>query len=75
MSMLRICEHPDCTILTLGALCLAHESRVAEERYPRGRPFPYRPRKRLLEVADVTRPVPEVSEPWQVRAVSLRGGS
>ena len=70
--MLRICDHPDCTTLTLGALCLAHESRVVEERFPRGRPFPYKSRKRRLEVADV---VPGVSEPWQPRAVSLRGGS
>jgi len=74
--MLRICDHPDCTTLTLGALCLAHESRVVEESFPRGRPFPPGSRRRRLEVADVTRPaVSAVSEPWQVRAVSLRGGS
>jgi hypothetical protein len=25
MAMLRVCGHPGCTTLTLGALCLEHE--------------------------------------------------
>ena len=66
--MLRICEHPDCTTLTLGDLCMAHEVRVVEERFPRGRPFPAAASRRRLEVAEVPRPP-------QVRAVSFRGGS
>ena len=66
--MLRICEHPDCTTLTLGAFCMAHETRIVEQRFPRGRPYPYVARQRRPEVAEMT-------QPRQVRVVSFRGGS
>jgi hypothetical protein len=65
--MLRICEHPDCTTMTLGALCLAHETRVVE-RFPRGRPYPQVSRKQGLEVT-------EVPQSRQARALSFGGGS
>lgn len=66
--MLRICEHPDCTTLTLGTLCMAHESRVVEERFPRGRPYPHVSRMRRLDGT-------EAPQPRQVRPLSFRGGS
>ena len=71
--MLRICEHPDCTTLTLGALCNAHEAPASGEVFPRGRPYPRR-----------TRPRPFARTPLQIeaarvesavaRAVSFGGG-
>jgi hypothetical protein len=70
--MLRICEHPDCTTLTLGTHCLAHEAPVIEQRFPRGRP--YTRRQRHVVVAEAPAVV-EPAEPRQVGAVSLRGGS
>jgi hypothetical protein len=71
--MLRICDYPDCTTLTLGAFCVTHEPPVPAERFPRGRPYPRRPAVRLLEpsVAIDT----ELAERTQVRAVSLGGGT
>jgi len=43
--MLRTCEYPDCTTLTLGALCVVHEPAVATQRFPRGRPYSRRERR------------------------------
>ena len=40
--MLRICDHPDCSTLTLGGYCPRHEPPQTKVRFPRGRPFPHR---------------------------------
>ncbi len=64
--MLRICDHPDCATLTLGALCAVHEQApAATVRFPRGRPFPNRPRRATpdaftLDSTELT-PAPAVS--------------
>ena len=47
--MLRICDHPDCTTLTLGPFCVTHDPPLAAEPYPRGRPFP-RSKPRTLAI-------------------------
>jgi hypothetical protein len=71
--MLRICDHPDCTTLTLGSFCVTHDTPLAAERYPRGRPFP-RPKPLALEAASV--PVEQdPAESTPVRAVSFGGAS
>ena len=36
--MIRTCSHPGCETLTLGALCIEHETPV-DRSFPRGRPF------------------------------------
>ena len=36
--MIRACDQPGCSTLTLGPLCLAHELPVTRT-FPRGRPF------------------------------------
>jgi len=36
--ILRTCSHPGCTTLTMGNLCLAHETPV-KRSFMRGRPF------------------------------------
>jgi hypothetical protein len=40
MPMLHICGHNGCETLTLGGLCIAHETPVEARAFPRGRPFP-----------------------------------
>jgi hypothetical protein len=37
--MLKTCSAPNCSTLTLGSLCIAHEPAPARRRYPRGRPY------------------------------------
>jgi hypothetical protein len=70
--MLRICDHPDCATLTLGAFCIEHEQRIEGEIYPRGRPFPQRgPSRRRLVVAKPS----EAVKRTPARAVSLGGGT
>jgi hypothetical protein len=71
--MLRICDHPDCSTLTLGAFCVPHDPPLVPEPYPRGRPFP-RPKPRTLQSV----PIPveaDPAEPTPIRAVSFGGGS
>ena len=43
--MLRICAHPDCTTMTLGTFCVAHEAPVQVSAWPRGRPYSRRERR------------------------------
>jgi hypothetical protein len=43
--MLRTCQHPECTVLTLGTFCVAHEPPAAVQRFPRGRPYSRRQRQ------------------------------
>jgi hypothetical protein len=72
--MLRICDHPDCSTLTLGAFCVTHDPPVAAERYPRGRPYP-----RLQKVHPLATMGPELepdaAQATPVRAVSFGGGN
>jgi hypothetical protein len=71
--MLRICDHPDCSTMTLGAYCVAHDPPIVVEPYPRGRPFPVQ-KPRTLETA----PAPaaaDATEAAPVRAVSFGSGS
>jgi hypothetical protein len=71
--MLRICDHPDCSTMTLGAYCVAHDPPILAEPYPRGRPFPAQ-KPRTLEAG----PPPgdaDAVEATPVRAVSFGSGS
>jgi hypothetical protein len=71
--MLRICDHPDCSTMTLGAFCVTHDPPVTAEPYPRGRPYPRLKKNRgLLAVAPALEPDPAQAPP--VRAVSFGGG-
>jgi hypothetical protein len=74
--MLRICDHPHCTTLTIGTFCVRHDEPVGEERFPRGRPFPARP-EHLIDVHSVLlAPVGSYAdERMPARAVSLEGGT
>jgi hypothetical protein len=71
--MLRICDHPDCTTLTLGPFCVTHDPPLAAELYPRGRPFPRSKPHTLQSMSAPAQPDP--AEPTPVRAVSFGGGS
>lgn len=68
--MLRICGHPDCTTLTLGALCVVHEPPVEARRWPRGRPYSRRERRLPAGVAQI---VATDEEPTPAGAVSFGG--
>lgn len=63
--MLRICAHPDCTTLTLGALCVTHEPPVEVESWPRGRPYSRRTRRLPVGASQIVtakeEPTPAVS--------------
>ncbi len=69
--MLRICAHQDCTTLTLGTLCVAHEPPSEARRWPRGRPYSKRERRLPPGVAPF---VTTDDEPAPARAVSFGGG-
>jgi hypothetical protein len=86
--MLRICDHPDCTTLTLGSLCVLHEPPVRPARFPRGRPFPRTPaalldddvhahtlRPALLQTAGADPRELDLGKMVPIRAVSLEGGT
>ena len=51
--MLRICAHTDCTTMTLGTFCVAHEAPVEVEAWPRGRPYSRRERRLPAGAAQV----------------------
>jgi hypothetical protein len=69
--MLRICDHPDCTTLTLGTFCVTHEPPAALERFPRGRPYARRERRPPAALAVQV----EDDERGEVHAVSFGGGT
>jgi len=68
--MLRICAHPDCTTLTLGALCVTHEPPVEVVSWPRGRPYSRRTRRLPAAAAQI---VTAEEEPTPAGAVSFGG--
>jgi hypothetical protein len=75
--MLRICDHPHCTTLTIGMYCVRHEEPVLEQPFPRGRPFPAAP-DRLIESRPVlVAPMGAYAGERMAGAgaVSLEGGS
>jgi hypothetical protein len=71
--MLRICEHPDCTTLTLGALCNVHEAPATGEIFPRGRPYPGRTKPQTFARTPLQIEAARV-ESAVARAVSFGGG-
>jgi hypothetical protein len=73
--MLRICDHPGCRTLTLGAFCIHHEPPVLIERFPRGRPFPSASRKARELTALVPVDVVVEAQALPTPAVSLEGGT
>ncbi len=74
--MLQICDHPGCTTLTLGSLCLVHEPAVTPRRYPRGRPHPGEPLVTAAVAARFGRFAPPADdELGPLRTVSLGGGT
>jgi hypothetical protein len=68
--MLRICAHEDCTTLTLGTFCVAHEPPVEVESWPRGRPYSRRKRRLPAGAAPVVAPE---EAPAPAGAVSFGG--
>ncbi len=70
--MLRICAHQDCTTLTLGTLCVAHEPPSEARRWPRGRPYSKRERRLPPGVAPF---VTADDEAAPAGAVSFGGGA
>jgi len=74
--MLQICDHPGCTTLTLGSLCLAHELPVPPLRFPRGRPHPGGGRAALTDGVRLESLAPPGSDKVRpARTVSLGGGT
>ena len=40
VGMLRVCEEPGCTTITLGGTCVAHDpEELTDREHPLGRPF------------------------------------
>ena len=70
--MLRICDHPDCSTLTLGGYCTRHELPPAQLRFPRGRPFP---RRCDVGSALAAAGEPQADEYLRAGAVSFGGGT
>jgi hypothetical protein len=70
--MLRICAHPDCTTMTLGTLCVAHEAPVEVAAWPRGRPYSRRERRLPAGAAQVVA-ADEEPTPAGASAVSFGG--
>ena len=70
--MLRTCQHPECTVLTLGTFCVAHEPPASAERFPRGRPYSRRQRRLPGDAAPVELSGDELTP---THAVSLEGGT
>jgi hypothetical protein len=71
--MLRICDHPDCSTLTLGGYCPRHEPPQANVRFPRGRPFPHHRDAGSVGVAAAAAPLTRGYA--QTGAVSFGGGT
>jgi hypothetical protein len=61
-ALIRSCSAPGCRTLTLGLLCVSHESPRATE-YPRGRPF-----QRPLTAVPTTPPVAQFRLPRKISA-------
>ena len=77
--MLQICDHPGCATLTLGTFCIFHEPPVRAERFPRGRPYPRRPRALPISTGltglDPAASAAAVEQAMPAGAVSLGGGA
>jgi hypothetical protein len=70
--MLRICAHEDCTTMTLGTFCVAHDPPVEDVVWPRGRPYSRRERRLPAGAAQVVS-ADEEPTPAVASAVSFGG--
>jgi hypothetical protein len=70
--MLRICAHEDCTTMTLGTFCVAHEPPLEVAAWPRGRPYSRRERRLPAGAAQIVTADDEPT-PAAASAVSFGG--